>query len=506
MSDLSARIANLSPKKRALLELRRQGAPSADTPAEPIAIVGLGCRFPGGVDGPESYWRLLRDGVDAITEVPPDRWDINAYFDPDPDAPGKMYTRWGGFIRGVDLFDPQFFGITPREAVSLDPQQRLLLEVAWETLEHAGLPPDQLVGTKTGVFVGMMTNDYAQLNMHGYDPARVDVYSGSGVDASFAAGRLSYVLGLQGPSLVVETACSSALVAIHLACQSLRAGESDLALAGGVNLILSPEATLYSCRIRSMAADGRCKTFDARADGYVRGEGCGVVALKRLSDAARDGDHLWAILRGSAINHDGKSGGLTVPNAAAQQAVIRAAVRSAGVAPAAISYVEAHGTGTPLGDPIEIRALWSVLGAGRSPSQPLTVGSVKTNFGHLEAAAGIAGFIKTVLALHHQTIPAHLHLATRNPYIAWETMAIHLPSAATSWPAPAGPRLAGVSSFGLSGMTAHLVLEDAPPPAAPVAPPGPASAPVLLALSARTPAALAALAARYAALLAAPAA
>ena len=330
MSDLSTRIANLSPKKRALLELLRQGGGGGEAKTEPIAIVGLGCRFPGGADNPAAYWKVLHDGVDAVSEVPADRWDINAYYDPNPEAPGKMYTRWGGFIQGVDQFEPQFFGIAPREAVAMDPQQRLLLEVAWEALEHAGLAPDHLVGSKTGVFVGMMTNDYAQLNMRGYDPAHVDVYSGMGVDASFAAGRLSYVLGLQGPSMVIETACSSALVALHLACQGLRAGECDLALAGGVNLILSPEATIYSCRIHSMAADGRCKTFDARADGYVRGEGCGVVALKRLSDAARDGDQIWAIVRGSAINHDGKSGGLTVPNAAAQQAVIRAPQRRGG--------------------------------------------------------------------------------------------------------------------------------------------------------------------------------
>ena len=331
MSDLSARIASLSPKQRALLEMRRsQSTGAGKSLVEPIAVVGMGCRFPGGVTGPDSFWKLLRDGRDAITEVPPDRWDIDAFYDPNPDAPGKMYTRWGGFLSGVDQFDARFFGIAPREAMSMDPQQRLLLEVAWEALEHGGQPADRLVGTKTGVFVGMMTNDYSQLNLVGHDLEQMDVYSGSGVDYSFAAGRLSYVLGVQGPSMVVATACSSALVATHLACQSLRAGECQLALAGGVNLILTPEATIYSCRIRSMAADGRCKTFDAAADGYVRGEGCGMVVLKRLADAVRDGDSILALIRGSAINHDGKSAGLTVPNAAAQQAVLRSALANAG--------------------------------------------------------------------------------------------------------------------------------------------------------------------------------
>jgi phthiocerol/phenolphthiocerol synthesis type-I polyketide synthase C len=463
MSDVSSRIANLTPKQRALLELRRlQSAGGSQLASEPIAVIGIGCRFPGGVAGPDSFWTLLREGVDAITEVPPDRWDIDAYYDPNPDTPGKMYTRWGGFLSGVDRFDAKFFGITPREAASMDPQQRLLLEVSWEALEHAGQPPDRLVGTRTGVFVGMMTNDYSQMSLVGHDPALMDVYSGSGVDFSFAAGRLSYVLGLQGPSMVIATACSSSLVATHLACQSLRAGECQLALAGGVSLTLTPEATLYSCRIRSMAADGRCKTFDAGADGYVRGEGCGIVVLKRLANAVRDGDRILALVRGSAVNHDGKSAGLTVPNAAAQQAVIRAALSNGGVHPSQVGYVEAHGTGTPLGDPIEIRSLWSVLGQGRGPDAPLVVGSVKTNVGHLEAAAGAAGLIKTILALQHREIPPHLHLHTPNPYIEWGSMHLEVPGARAPWPAHNVPAIAGVSSFGLSGMNAHVVVEEAP--------------------------------------------
>jgi acyl transferase domain-containing protein/NAD(P)-dependent dehydrogenase (short-subunit alcohol dehydrogenase family) len=495
MRDVSSRIANLTPKQRALLELRRGQSASAPAAAEPIAIVGIGCRFPGGVTDPDSFWNLLRDGVDAITEVPSDRWDIDAYYDPNPETPGKMYTRWGGFLNGVDQFDARFFGIAPREAMSMDPQQRLLLEVSWEALEHAGLPPDRLTGTKTGVFIGMMTNDYSQLNLVGHDPAQMDVYSGSGVDYSFAAGRLSYVLGLQGPSMVVATACSSSLVATHLACQSLRSGESQLALAGGVSLILTPEATLYSCRIRSMAMDGRCKTFDAAADGYVRGEGCGIVVLKRLANAVRDGDRILALIRGSAMNHDGKSAGLTVPNAAAQQAVIRSALSSGGVHPSQVGYVEAHGTGTPLGDPIEVRSLWSVLGEGRAPENSLVIGSAKTNFGHLEAAAGAAGLIKTVLALQHREIPPHLHLVKPSANIDWASMQVEIPNALRTWPADNVPAIAGVSSFGLSGMNSHVVLEQAP--AAPAVAPAPANEPKLLPLSARTSAALRSLAGAY---------
>ncbi|MBI1357398.1 MAG: SDR family NAD(P)-dependent oxidoreductase [Acidobacteria bacterium] len=501
MSDLSGRIANLTPKQRALLELRRaQSAASDKAAAEPIAVVGVGCRFPGGANGPEAYWQMLAEGRDAISEVPADRWDIDEYYDPDPDAPGKMYTRWGGFVDQIDGFDPRFFGIAPREAAAMDPQQRLLLEVAWEALEDAGTPPDQLTGARVGVFAGLMTTDYSLLNMASYDPELVDVYSGSGVDHSFAAGRLSYVLGVQGPSMVVATACSSALVATHLACQSLRAGECQLALAGGVNAILTPEATIYSCRIRSMAPDGRCKTFDAAADGYVRGEGCGVIVLKRLADAVRDGDDILALIRGSAINHDGRSAGLTVPNVEAQKAVLRAALANAGVDPRQIGYVEAHGTGTPLGDPIEVRALWSVLGPGRT--HPFRLGSAKTNVGHLEAASGMAGLIKTILALRRRKIPPHLHLRSRSPYIDWAQTKIDIPTECVDWSVEDGPRLAGVSSFGLSGMNAHVVVEEAPQQQA--APPASDPGFQILPLSAKSPAALQALATSYDDLLGRP--
>ena len=427
--------------------------------SEPIAIVGMGCRFPGA-ESPEAFWQLLHDGVDAIREVPSDRWDVDAVYDPEPGTPGKMSTRWGGFLDQVDQFDPRFFGISPREASRMDPQQRLLLEVAWEALENAGQAPDRLAGSSTGVFVGVSSYDYSHLQFS--DPERIDAYAGTGNAHSIVANRLSYLLDLRGPSIAVDTACSSSLVAVHLACQSLRSGESDLALAGGVNLILSPELTVTFSQARMMASDGRCKTFDARADGYVRGEGCGVVVLKRLSDALRDGDTILAVIRGSAINHDGRSNGLTAPNGLSQQAVIRQALENAGVAPAQITYVEAHGTGTSLGDPIEVQSLRAVLDEGRPPDQPYLVGSVKTNIGHLEAAAGVAGLIKVVLSLMHEEIPPHLHLEKVNPYISLNGSPLEIPTGRRPWPRGEKPRLAGVSSFGFGGTNAHIVLAEAP--------------------------------------------
>lgn len=462
---------------------------------EPIAVIGLGCRFPGGGDGPAAFWSLLRDGVDAMTPVPQDRWDIDAWYDPDPGAAGKMYVREAGFIRDPDRFDARFFGISPPEAAALDPQQRVLLEVAYEALEHAGQVPSALANTATGVFVGVMGNDYSRLQMRSDDPTRIGPYTGTGYAWSFLAGRLSFFLGLQGPSMVVDTACSSSLVALHLACGSLRSGECGLALAGGVNLILAPESNVVMCQLRALAPDGRCKTFDARADGYGRGEGCGVVVLKRLSDALAAGDPILAVIRGSAVNHDGPSGGLTVPNGAAQQKVIREALANGGVQPSQVSYVEAHGTGTPLGDPIELRAAWSVLGKDRPADATLHVGSVKTNIGHLEGAAGVSGLIKAVLALHHKQIPPHLHLQKLNEYIAWDQMPLHIPQQLTPWEvAPGARRICGVSSFGLSGINAHVVLEEAPA-AAPQAP-APEQSAELVVLSAKSAAALDAAAAR----------
>jgi len=440
---------------------------------EPIAVIGLGCRFPAGSRDAASFWRSLRDGVDAIGDIPGDRWDAAAYFDPRPEQPGKICTQAGGFLGEVDRFDAEFFGISPREAVAMDPQQRLLLEVAHEALDGAGQLGDRLAENATGIFVGMTNNDYAHLLQRASGERPLDQYFVTGNSPNAAAGRISYLLGLRGPSLVVDTACSSSLVAVHLACQSLRSGDCRLALAGGVNLILSPEASVALSRARMLAPDGRCKTFDAAADGYGRGEGCGLLVLKRLAEARRDGDRILALIRGSAINQDGPTSGFTVPSGAAQRALLRSALAHARLAPAAIDYVEAHGTGTALGDPIEINALADVLGAGRAPGRPLLVGSVKTNIGHLESAAGAAGLIKAVLSLWHGEIPAHLHFRRPNPRIAWEDLPVQVVAAHTSWPPGPDPRRAGVSSFGVSGTNAHIILEQAPPESAAAALPAP---------------------------------
>ena len=462
-NDVLDRIRKLSPKRLALLALDLQNRLDKHErrETEPIAVIGIGCRFPGRVDGPDSFWQLLSEGVDGISEVPPDRWDIDAYFDPDPQAPGKMVTRWGGFLDQVDQFDAKFFGIAPREAVSLDPQQRVLLEVVWEAIENAGQSPDRLMGSRTGVFVGMCSGDYYQRMLQG-NPDNFDAYLISGGAPSMAAGRISYILGLQGPSFVLDTACSSSLVAVHVACQSLKSGECDMALAGGVSLILNPEPTIGLSRGGMLSPDGRCKTFDAEANGFVRGEGCGVIILKRLSDAEANGDNILAVVRGSAVNQDGRSSGITAPNGSAQEAVIRQALEKSGIDPMQIDYIETHGTGTKLGDPIEVRALGAVLGQGRSMQNPVKIGSVKTNFGHLEMSAGIAGLIKVVLALQQEEIPAHLHLKKLNPYIEWDQLPVIVTSRKTPWPRGERRRIAGVSSFGFSGTNAHVILEEAP--------------------------------------------
>ncbi|WP_257460230.1 type I polyketide synthase [Archangium lipolyticum] len=473
------------------LQTRLEAVERART--EPIAVIGMGCRFPGGANDGPSYWKLLRDGVDAMREVPESRWDVPGHYDSRRGVPGKMYGIKGGFLDDVERFDAGFFGISPREAASLDPQQRLVLEVAWEALENAGLTPERLVGSKTGVFMGVMSSDYMARLLKENDPTLLDGYTATGNGYSFVPGRLSYVLGLQGPCMPVDTACSSSLVAIHLASESLRAGESNLALVGGVNLILSPETTICLCSMQALASDCRCKTFDASADGYVRGEGCGVLVLKRLSDAQRDGDSILALIRGSAVNHDGASGGLTVPNGPAQQAVIQRALDNARIAPALVGYIEAHGTGTPLGDPIELRALGAVLGKGRPADRPFYIGSVKTNIGHLEPAAGIAGVIKTILSLQHKEIPPHLHFHTPNPHVEWERIPARVPVERVPWPAHEGRRIAGVSSFGLSGINAHVVVEEAPAPTSTAAP-AEDGRPQLVVLSAKTPRALSTLA------------
>src|ERR1700751_5694259 len=384
------RISGLSPKRLALLaaELNARLERLEQRRADPIAVVGIGCRFPGEANNPDSFWQLLSEGRDAIAEVPPDRWDINAFYDPDPGATGKMNTRWGGFLGEVDQFDPEFFGISPREAASMDPQQRVLLEVTWEALENAGLCADRLAGSQTGVFVGICNSDYL-LRQFRTGRDSIDAYVATGNAHSVASGRISYLLGLQGPSLSVDTGCSASLVAVHLACQSLRAGECRTALAGGGNLILMPATTIFLSKAHMMSPNGRCKAFDAAADGFVRSEGCGVIALKLLSDAQADGDRILALVRGTASNQDGRSNGLTAPNGPSQVAVIRAALANAGLKPGDVDYIEAHGTGTSLGDPIEAHALAAVFGPDRSLDSPLRIGSVKTNFGHAESAAGI---------------------------------------------------------------------------------------------------------------------
>jgi len=465
MSQNDDRVEQLTSSQRLLLALKEAKAKLETverSKTEPIAIIGMGCRFPGCANNPENFWQLLRDGVDAIAERPSERWDIDAYYDPDPELAGKIYTRYGGFLQQVDQFDPFFFGISPREAASLDPQQRLLLEVSWEALENAGQAPNQLSGSKTGFFVGIGQNDYAKLILNSHDLKDIDVYACTGNGFCFASGRLSYALGLHGPSIAIDTACSSSLVAVHLACQSLRAGECEMALAAGVHLILTPEVTVGQCNMRVLSPDGRCKTFDASADGFGQGEGCGVIVLKRLSDAVANEDNILALIRGSAINHDGPSSGLTVPNGTAQQALISQALKNSKIEPSQVSYVETHGTGTPLGDPIEVRALTSVLSEGRSPEHPLMIGSVKTNIGHLDAAAGISGLIKVILALQHEEIPPHLQFKQPNPNIAWDELPIMVPTTRTPWISQGKPLIAGVSSFGLSGTNAHVLLESAP--------------------------------------------
>ncbi|MEM7417513.1 MAG: SDR family NAD(P)-dependent oxidoreductase [Gemmatimonadota bacterium] len=461
-SDRRQRILDLPPKRLALLALQLQEELDQlrDARHEPIAVVGMGCRFPGGVRSPSDYWALLDEGRDVIVEVPAERWSVDDLYDPDPDTAGAVSTRWGGFLDDVETFDADFFSVSPREAIAMDPQQRLLLEVTWRAFEDAAIPPDRYHGEAAGVFVGICNNDYVlrlgSLGMHAIDP-----YYASGGAYSVAAGRLSYTFGFQGPAVSIDTACSSSLVALHQAIRSLRSGESSLALAGGVNVMCSPETQVALSRSRMMAADGRCKTFDERADGFVRAEGCGMLVLKRLSDALRDGDRIRALLRGSAIGQDGRSSGLTVPNGPAQEQVIRDALSDADMPAGDVDYVEAHGTGTSLGDPIEIRALGRVFTPGRE--RPLLVGSVKTNMGHLESAAGIAGVMKTVLALEHGVIPRHLHFETPSTQIDWDEHAVDVPTVNTPWPEGDGAPTAGVSSFGFSGTNAHVLLSAAPP-------------------------------------------
>lgn len=465
---------------------------------EPVAIIGMSCRFPGGCDSPEEFLAFLRQGLSAIAEVPKDRWSADALYDPDEGAAGKTYNRHGAFLEGIDKFDAAFFGISPREAACMDPQQRLLLEIVWEALEGAGQDISALAGSRTGVFLGISGSEYGQLLTGPERLLGIDSYTATGTMPSVAAGRLAYALGLNGPTLAVDTACSSSLVAVHLACQSLLAGECTMAVAGGVNILINPSNMVAAAKLRALSPDGHCKTFDADANGYTRAEGCGVIVLKRLSEAVAAGDPILALIRGTAINHDGRSNGLTAPNGAAQAEVVRQALAVAQVAPQTIGYVETHGTGTPLGDPIEVEALGEVLAQDRSKERPLLLGSVKTNIGHLEAAAGIAGLIKTVLSLQAGEILPHRNLITPNRLLHLDELPIEIPVQSKPW--PAGPRLAGVSSFGISGTNAHAILEQAPEFAHAKALPD-QPGPVLLPLSARSIQALRDLTERYLALL-----
>lgn len=455
----------LTPELQALAALRKMRAKLHELEnrhREPIAIIGIGCRIPGGVVDPNGYWDLLREGRDVIREIPADRWDIQEYFDPDPKTPGKTYSRWGGFIDGVDQFDAPFFGIAAPEARRMSPPQRIFLEVSWEALEGAGISPRTLVNSRTGVFVGSTSNDYLQLHAKIQGDEDIDAYVATNNTLNAISGRVSYTLGLQGPSISIDTACSSSLVAIDRACHSLRDRETNLAIAGGVNIILMPDTYISASKWGMLARDGRCKTFDAAADGFVRSEGCGVLVLKRLQDAQADGDRILAVIRGTALNQDGPSSGFSVPNGLAQEAVVREALANAGVEAEHVSYVEAHGTGTSLGDPIEVEALGRALAEKGSRAVPLQIGSVKTNVGHLESAAGVVGLIKVVLSLQHQEIPPHLHLQKLSEQIAWERYAIEVPTQLRRWEPIEGRRIAGVSSFGFSGTNAHVVLEEAP--------------------------------------------
>ena len=452
---------------------------------EPIAIVGIGCALPGA-RGPERFWRALRDGEDAIREVPAGRWSADEFYDPDPATPRKMTSRWGGFVDDVEGFDPEFFGIAPREAARMDPQQRLALEVAWEALEDAGIPSASLAGSGTAVMMGVSTYDHGAAL--GVLDGHLAAYDATGSGLSIVANRISYVLNLQGPSLVVDSACSSSLVAVHLACQAIDGGEADLALAGGVNVVASPTFGLAFSQGGLMAPDGRCKPFDARANGYVRSEGAGVVVLKALSRALADGDRVYAAILGGAVNQDGRTNGLTAPNRPAQEAVLAQAYARAGVDPAAVDYVEAHGTGTAVGDPIEVSALAAVLGQGRPPARPLRIGSAKSNVGHLEAAAGVTGLIKLALSLHHGELAPTVHFESPNPMLRLDRLPVTVQDRLEPWGEPGVRRLGGVSSFGFGGTNSHLVVAGAPAPDRPE-PSG--SCPRLLPLSARSAPALA---------------
>lgn len=462
---MSSSDTQISPIKRALHAVKDMQAKLNQleyAQNEPIAVVGMSCRFPGDSNSPEAFWDLLQQGKDAVVKVPSERWDADAYYDADPYAPGKTYTREAGFLKNIDLFDASFFDISAREAASLDPQQRLLLEVCWEALEQGNQASESLFTSKTGVFIGICNNDYHKMIWELGGAEGFDAFCATGNALSVAAGRVSHALGLKGPSLAIDTACSSALVSVHLACQSLRNQECKLALAGGVHLLLSPDSTVAFSRTQMLDPSGKCRTFDAQASGYARGEGCGVVVLKRLSDAKQDHDNILAVIKGSAVNHNGRSSSLIAPNGTAQQTVIRQALEMSKVDSSKVGYVEVQGTGSATGQSIEVGAIAAVFCQGRIQEEPLNVGSVKTNIGHLEGASGIASFIKVILSLKHQEIPANLNFEQPNPYIDWKNLPIQVPTKSIPWPLGDHPRSAGINCFGFSGTNAHVVLEEAP--------------------------------------------
>ena len=464
---------------------------------EPIAIIGIGCRLPGGVDSPDAYLDLLRNGVDAISEVPADRYTIDSFYDPDPTKPQRTFTRFGGFIeQRIDEMDAEFFGMSPREAASLDPMQRWLLEVTWEALEDGGQVPERLRGSNVGVFIGAFTFDYNVMQYSESNRHLIEANTGTGGAMTMLSARISYLMDFRGPSFALDTACSSSMVAVHQACQSLWNQESSIALAGGVNAMFMPEYTITNGKAGMLSPDGRCKTFDARANGYVRGEGAAIVVLKPLSKALADCDPVYAVIRGTACNQDGRSNGITVPNGEAQTAVMAEACRRAGVNPGEIQYVEAHGTGTPVGDPIEVKALSAVLSRGRPADRKCYIGSVKTNIGHTEAVAGVAGLIKVALCLKHGEIPASLHFETPNPDIGFDELCVEVCRQTMDWPAVEGPRLAGVNSFGFGGTNAHVIMEQAPVTAR--SSESTRERPHLLAISAKSEAAVRQLSAKYA--------
>ncbi len=464
---MAAHSENLSAEKQMLLALRSLRQRVEDLEGrnrEPIAIIGMGCRFPGRADTPEGYWNLLAHGRDAVREIPPERMDLDPIFHSGPQMPGKTYSRWAGLLDAPGDFDAEFFGISPREAVTMDPQQRLLLEVSWEALEDAGINPKTLAGLNAGVFIGISTSEYAQLLQRMIPPDQLSAYVLQGSALNATAGRLSYFYGINGPSMAIDTACSSSLVAVDRACRSLREDETPLAIAAGVNLLAIPESLIIASQWGMLSPHGRVRAFDSGADGFVRGEGCGVLVLKRLRDAESCGDRILGVILGSAVNQDGASSGLTVPNGLAQQELLRTAHRRAGIEPWQVGYVEAHGTGTTLGDPIEAEALGAVFGTAPREKK-LLIGSVKTNIGHLESAAGVAGLIKVVLGLEHGIVPGQLHWEHPSEHVRWAELPLEVVTEARAWEPIDGRRIAGVSSFGFSGTNAHVVVEGWQQPA-----------------------------------------